>query len=141
MKSRINSLLSLILLIYFAGFAVAPVSAVLPAEQPADIGGARDSLEKRSNQTDVFLYDLALWEILTKVKRSDRSKEVIAAAQRGNNDNQKDDFSPIAAALMGSGGIPPLPNAAISKYISTRISIVCQRAYFYRTGLAPPFVV
>jgi hypothetical protein len=135
MKFRIKSLFSLLLLLYFAGFAVAPVSAVLPSEQLFNIGDDHDFLRKRTDRTDIFLYDLALWEVLKKVKRSD---DAILSSLK-NSDALKN--SPVHALwfVMDAGNAVSIPLPGISAYYHRNISAAQQYPHFDHSGLSPPF--
>jgi hypothetical protein len=139
MKRNIKSLFSLVLLLYFSCFAVAPVSVVLPSEQLTDLGAQQDVLEKRTDKTAVFLYDLALWEVLKKVKHSDDSKNNLISNKKSDNAPSKS-CTEISLDVTGVGNAVSLPNPDISAHHNIGISAVQQYAYFDHSGLSPPFL-
>lgn len=78
--NRLKSIFTLFLLLYFVSFAVSPVSAIFPADQ-LEKDGARDLLKKKTTQADLFFFDLALWEILKKSKRSDNLRNILSVQE------------------------------------------------------------
>lgn len=127
------------LLLYFAGFAVAPVSAVLPSEQAHHIGSKQDTLEKRTDKTAVFFYDLALWEALKKVKRSDDSKNNIIWEKQSDNAPNKS-CAKISLNAIRIGNVVSIPILGISAYCNIGVSAVQRYTHYYHSGLAPPFL-
>jgi hypothetical protein len=139
MKRRIKPLFSLFLLLYFVGFAVAPVSAILPSERCADIGADQDAIKKPTDKTNFFLVDLALWEALKKVKRSDDSKNIIITDKGDDNCQENLSFRTMPC-IPGIVGPATAPFSGVSSFFDSSISAVYKYVYFDHSGLSPPFL-
>jgi hypothetical protein len=75
-----KTIFTLLLLLYFIGFAVSPVSAIFTSDQ-LDRGKQEDAFRQPSNHADLLFFDLALWEVLKRTKRSDDSMGVMFTEQ------------------------------------------------------------
>ncbi|MBA4372145.1 MAG: hypothetical protein C0402_04725 [Thermodesulfovibrio sp.] len=78
-----NKIFALLLLLYFVGFAVSPVSAIFPPEQ-LDHSEQKDIFSKQKTQADLFFFDLALWEILKKAKCSSDNSAYIISSEKND---------------------------------------------------------
>jgi hypothetical protein len=134
-RNKVNKIFTLFLLLYFVGFAVSPVSAIFPADQPEKVE-ARDFLEKRTTQSDLFFFDLALWDVLKKSKRSDNSKDILLvldkdAAAKNNIfaicNSTIDDLDPLRLFL------------GLTQYHDTRLLSPYTITRFTHSGPSPPF--
>jgi len=74
---RLKTFLTLPLLLYFACFVVLPISAVIPSLKSQDISEGQDYIGKQGSKADILLFDLALWEIIKKAKRTDDLKTIV----------------------------------------------------------------
>lgn len=134
-RNRKYKIFTLFLLLYFVGFAVSPVSAVFPADQ-YEKDEARDLLKKRTTQADLFFFDLALWDVLKKSKRSDNSKDILLVLDK--DATAKNSISKICDSAIDNLEplrlFPELPQyhaiRLLSPYSITRLT---------HSGLSPPF--
>lgn len=135
-RNKLKGFFAFLLLLYFAGFAVAPVSVVFPSKQ-LDQNEGNNALKKQSRQTDIFLFDLALRDALQKVKRSDDAKgRLFVQKKEGSVLNADAKICDSAASNLTalskfSETYRQQPIDEFSAYAYTRL------VYF---GLSPPFL-
>ncbi|TAN45907.1 MAG: hypothetical protein EPN22_00755 [Nitrospirae bacterium] len=123
----------LFFVLYFSGFFVAPISALLPCEQEMLLEGKQSLLEKRKEQISVLLYDIAMWEVLKKTKLPDDLKR-IEIYNNDNNNGKLNISAKTVLSLTDTATFHEIYAYGISAYIDTRSSIDKQ----YNSGLSPP---
>lgn len=76
------------LLLYFFCFVVPPVSSILPSADTASFADTKSiaAIRKDTTRERMYLFDLTLWEILKRTKRSDN---VTAVLPQRNEDHQQ----------------------------------------------------
>jgi hypothetical protein len=133
--NKLKSIFTILLLLYFVGFAVSPVSAIFPADQH-EKDETRDLLKKRTTQADLFFFDLALWDVLKKSKRSDNSKDILLVLDR--DATAKNAISKICDSAIDTLEplrlFPELPRYHVISLLSP-YNITC----LTHSGLSPPF--
>lgn len=134
-RNRINKIFTLFLLLYFVGFAVSPVSAMFPADQ-LEKDGPRDLLKKNTTQADLFFFDLALWEVLKKSKRSDKPFSLALIEKSASNAKDID----AKVCDSASHGIDSLKLHLESTQLSSESYSASDRnPRLAHSGLSPPF--
>ena len=74
MDTKKTRFLVLLLLLFFVGLAVSPVSAFVPSEP--GVSKHDNTIKKDNTQSDIFIIDLILWEVLEKGRPSDYSSSL-----------------------------------------------------------------
>lgn len=87
MLSGLRNLLTLFLLGYFISFAVLPVSAVFPSNT-ALAEKDKDVVSEHNTQSELLLFDIALWQGLKQTKRSDDNIDLIFTGRRTKEDSR-----------------------------------------------------
>ena len=148
-------------LIYFMFYVVSPLSAAVPSVEHPDgtarqgsgetlspvsadalYGDSPSVLERKDSQTDLFLFDMLLWEILKRGRPSvDSASETGYLLKEKNGLSHVIDLSyKVISALLSAAVVPLLlfPSrrpAAMTASLFLRRNV--SRAF---SGLSPPFL-
>lgn len=125
---------SIFLLLYFVGFAVSPVSAIVPSEQ-FDHNGQKDVFKKQRTQADLFFFDLALWEILKKAKCSDNSAYIISSQ---NNDERPNTVNSIIIDWATDNSRDLLVYSEFTRFRTISLLSLSTTPRLTHSGLSPP---
>ncbi len=99
-RSRLHLTLSYLLLFYFIGFVVPPVSAILPSAFLSRPAEDRLAPYKPCNQNNLMLIDLAIWEILNRAKRNDELLDKYATIQKDSTGATAPEGYTIASGII-----------------------------------------
>jgi hypothetical protein len=83
---KIKIVVTYALLLYFLCFIVPPVSSILPSVELSADTDDITAIGKDTTRERMYLFDLTLWEILKRAKRSDK---VTALLPRGSEDHSR----------------------------------------------------
>jgi hypothetical protein len=132
-RLKLHTIVSWILLAYFAVFIVPPVSIFAPGERavPA-VPEAGRSLEQDRGAAPLLLFDFILWQTLKKTKHSEEFLASIPVdVDRDTTDTR---CAPLVQAPSGSSGFAPF-TGRVSLVNGSRSSAI----RFTRSGISPPF--
>jgi hypothetical protein len=80
------------LLLYFLCFVVPPVSSILPSADSFADTNSIDAIGKDTTRERMYLFDLTLWEILKRAKRSDHVTALRPQGSEGCHQPVTDQF-------------------------------------------------
>ena len=129
--NRLKSIFTLLLLLYFLGFAVSPVSAIFPSE-PLD---HTDVLKKQRTQGDLFFFDIALWEVLKKAKYSDNFACVLSSQK---NDETAKTIGPIIITFAADNSRCLLVYSEFTRFRTSNLLSQGITPRLTHSGLSPP---
>lgn len=125
------------LLLYFLCVVVPPVSSILPSA--ASLADSTDIavIGKDTARERMYLYDLTLWEILKRAKRSD---SVIAAHPQESGDHRQHIADQLIDISENGPGMCPLPTVRFCDARNQKIKQITGYP-FATSGLSPPSLV
>jgi hypothetical protein len=133
---RFNSVISWILLAYFAFFIVPPASTFTASHQSRDAGvsAAECSLIQSPGQAPLLLFDVILWQSLKKAKHSEAFLALYPddAGQGIPGSLSSDDIDLVQLASDPSGHVTIIGH--VSLFHQSRSSSI----RFARSGISPP---
>lgn len=121
-------------LVYFLFYAVSPLSAAVPSEEFPGV------LEKQDNHTNLFIFDMVLWEILQKTKPSDHSKSAGKFIKKRALLSEKHFFAKIVEGVTAALIALPSPLAEVTADALTSTLFHLPHTYLEFSGLSPPLV-
>jgi hypothetical protein len=134
---KIKIVVTYALLLYFLCFIVPPVSSILPSVELSADTDDITAIGKDTTRERMYLFDLTLWEILKRAKRSDN---VTALLPRGSEDHRKHIADQLIGIIENGPGMLPLPTVR-SCHAPNNIIHHSAGFPFATSGLSPPFLV
>lgn len=122
------------LLLYFMFFVVPPLSSIVPSADVFAFSGQSYSVGEQHKQNKLYLFDLTLWEIL---KRGKRSETLSSTFLYGNKDHEQRSFAQLSGiAETGPGTLPLLTTH--SRHLSLYRIVHASGFQCAHSGLSPP---
>jgi hypothetical protein len=132
-RGKISIAITYVLLLYFLCFVVPPVSSIIPST--ASLVDTKDiaAIGKDTTRERMYLFDLTLWEILKRAKRSDH---LMAPLTQGDEDYPQ----PIASQIVTTENDRDIIPLLVSNYFHTPLvkSSHLVGFSFAPSGLSPP---
>jgi len=135
MKSgKIKIVVTYALLLYFLCFVIPPVSSIIPSADSFTVTKDIAAIGKDNKRERMYLFDLTLWEILKRTKRSE--KLATPSLYSKEDHDQRLIAQLFGAAESGPGTLPFLA----SKICHLPINRIFHSAdfSFAHSGLSPP---
>lgn len=124
------------LLLYFLFFVVPPLSSIVPSADVFALSGQSYSLGEQHKQNKLYLFDLTLWEIL---KRGKRSETLSSTFLFGNEDHEQRLFAQLSGIAETGSGMRPFLATKICQLPINRI-LRSSGFQFTHSGLSPPVI-
>lgn len=122
------------LLLYFLFFVVPPLSSIVPSADSFALSNQRSTIGEQHKQNKLYLFDLTLWEILKRGKRSER---LMAQSLHGRENHDQRLVAPLPGiAESGSETLPLLTTH--SRHLSIYRIFHASGFQFAHSGLSPP---
>ena len=135
-RSRLHLTISYLLLFYFIGFVVPPISAILPSTFLSRLAEERLTPYKPCNQNDLMLIDLAIWEILNRAKRNDELLDKYATIQKDSTGVTAPAGYAIASGIIQA---PRLLEDTLRGPLTITV-FSSKHPRYSHSGLSPPLV-